>query len=149
MSAAESAFRREFPVRGGDFARAGAAACAIKELLKDLGIDTATVRRAAIVAYESEMNVIMYADEARMDLEVTPGEVRITVDDRGPGIADIALALTEGYSTATAEMRELGFGAGMGLPNIKRNADVFSIDSAVGRGTRLDIIIRTNGHVRP
>jgi anti-sigma regulatory factor (Ser/Thr protein kinase) len=149
MPAAESAFRREFPVRGGDFAKAGAAACAIKELLKDLGIDSATVRRAAIVAYESEMNVIMYADEARMDLEVTPGEVRITVDDRGPGIADIALALTEGYSTATAEMRELGFGAGMGLPNIKRNADVFSIDSAVGRGTRLDIIIRTNGHVRP
>ena len=64
-----------------------------------------------------------------MDLAVTPGEVRITVDDRGPGIADIELAMTEGYSTATAEMRELGFGAGMGLPNIKRNADVFAIDS--------------------
>ena len=149
MAVAEPAFRRDFSVKGGDFSKAGAAACEIKELLKDLGLDAATVRRAAIVAYESEMNVIMYAREACMDLTVTPGEVRITVDDQGPGIADIALALTEGYSTATAEMRELGFGAGMGLPNIKRNADVFSIDSEVGRGTHLDIIIRTNGHVRP
>ena len=147
MPAAETIFRREFSVKGGDFAKAGAAACEIKELLKDMGIDSHTVRRAAIVAYESEMNVIMYAWEARMDLAVSPNEVHLIVDDRGPGIADIELAMTEGYSTATAEMRELGFGAGMGLPNIKRNADVFVIDSEVGRGTRLDIIIRKNGHV--
>jgi serine/threonine-protein kinase RsbT len=149
MADADSVYRKEFPVKGGDFAKAGAAACEIKELLKDLGLDVATVRRAAIVAYEAEMNVIMYAREARMDLTVSTESVRLTVDDRGPGIPDIELALTEGYSTATAEMRELGFGAGMGLPNIKRNADVFAIDSEVGRGTRLDIIIRTNGHVTP
>ncbi len=149
MADAESVYRKEFPVKGGDFAKAGAVACEIKELLKDLGIASATVRRAAIVAYEAEMNVIMYAREARVDLSVSPEEVRLTVDDRGPGIPDIELALTEGYSTATAEMRELGFGAGMGLPNIKRNADVFAIDSEVGRGTRLDITIRTNGHVTP
>jgi serine/threonine-protein kinase RsbT len=147
MPVAESTYHREFSVKGGDFAKAGAAACEIKELLKDLGLDVSTVRRAAIVAYESEMNVIMYAWEARIDLAVSPEEVHLIVDDRGPGIADIELAMTEGYSTATAEMRELGFGAGMGLPNIKRNADVFAIDSEVGRGTRLDIIIRTNGHV--
>ncbi len=147
MSAAESSYHREFPVKGGDFARAGNAACEIKELLKDLGLDSPTVRRAAIVAYEAEMNVIMYARDARMDLTVSPDEVRLVVDDRGPGIPDVELALTEGYSTATAEMRELGFGAGMGLPNIKRNADVFAIDSKVGRGTRLDVIIRKNGHV--
>jgi anti-sigma regulatory factor (Ser/Thr protein kinase) len=149
MAAAEPVYRKEFPVKGGDFAKAGAAACEIKELLKDLGIDSSTVRRAAIVAYESEMNVIMYATEACMDLTVSPEEIHLIVDDRGPGIADVELALTEGYSTATAEMRELGFGAGMGLPNIKRNADVFAIDSKVGRGTRLDIIIRTNGHLKP
>jgi len=149
MGESESVYRKEFPVRGGDFAKAGAAACEIKELLKDLGIDAVSVRRAAIVAYESEMNVIMYAREARMDLTVSPGKVRLVVDDRGPGIPDIELALTEGYSTATAEMRELGFGAGMGLPNIKRNADDFAIDSTVGRGTRLDITIRTNGHAKP
>jgi anti-sigma regulatory factor (Ser/Thr protein kinase) len=146
MADAETSYRREFSVKGGDFAKAGAAACEIKELLKDLGLDPATVRRAAIIAYEAELNVIMYAREARMDLAVSPDEVRLVVDDRGPGIPDIELALTEGYSTATAEMRELGFGAGMGLPNIKRNADVFAIDSAVGRGTRLDITIRMNGH---
>lgn len=144
--AAEQVYRHEFPVRGGDFAHAGAAARGIKEVLKDIGIDAATVRRMAIVAYEAEMNVIMYAWEARMDLAVSPGEVRLVVEDRGPGIADVELAMTEGYSTATADMRELGFGAGMGLPNIKRNADVFTIDSEVGRGTRLDITIRTNGH---
>ncbi|MGZ5496696.1 MAG: ATP-binding protein [Candidatus Aminicenantales bacterium] len=149
MSVAEPTFRREFPVKGGDFAKAGTAACEIKELLKDLGIDTTTVRRAAIVAYEAEMNVIMYAWEARMDLTVSPKEIRLIIDDRGPGIPDVGLALTEGYSTATAEMRELGFGAGMGLPNIKRNADVFAIDSEVGRGTRLEITIRTNGHGKP
>jgi anti-sigma regulatory factor (Ser/Thr protein kinase) len=146
MTVAETVYRHEFPVKGGDFAKAGVVACRIKELLKDLGLDAATVRRAAIAAYEAEMNVIMYAWEGRMDLAVSPDEVQITVDDRGPGIADVELAMTEGYSTATPEMRELGFGAGMGLPNIKRNSDVLHIDSRRGEGTRLKIVIRTNGH---
>jgi len=146
MSDAESVFRQDFSVKGGDFGKAGSAACRIKELLKDLGLDTWTVRRAAIVAYEAEMNIIMYAWEGRIDLAVSAGTVRLIIDDRGPGIPDIGLAMTEGYTTATAEMRELGFGAGMGLPNIKKNADDFRIDSEVGRGTRLDITIRTNGH---
>ena len=149
MSAAEAVFHQDFPVKGGDFGKAGTVACRIKELLKDLGLDTRTVRRTAIVAYEAEMNVIMYAWEATIDLAVSSNSVHLVIDDRGPGIPDIELALTEGYTTATAEMRELGFGAGMGLPNIKRNADVFAIDSEVGRGTRLEIIIRTNGHVTP
>ena len=144
--AGEAVFRQEFPVKGGDFAKAGTVACQIKDLLKELGIDPQTVRRAAIASYEAEMNVIMYAWEGRMKLAVKPGEVRITVDDKGPGIPDVGLAMTEGYSTATAEMRELGFGAGMGLPNIKKNADRFRIDSRVGRGTRLEITIHTNGH---
>jgi anti-sigma regulatory factor (Ser/Thr protein kinase) len=143
---AEDVFRQEFPVKGGDFAKAGAVACRIKALLKDLGLDVKIIRRAAIAAYEAEMNVIMYAWQGRMDLAVSPQEVRITVDDQGPGIPDIDLAMTEGYSTATREMRELGFGAGMGLPNIKRNSDVFHVDSQTGQGTRLEIIIRTNGH---
>ncbi|MGZ5499236.1 MAG: ATP-binding protein [Candidatus Aminicenantales bacterium] len=149
MAAAEPVYREEFPVKGGDFAKAGAVACRIKELLKDLGLDAAIVRRAAIAAYEEEMNVIMYAWEGRIDLAVSPDEVDITVDDRGPGITDVELAMTEGYSTATPEMRELGFGAGMGLPNIKRNSDVLHIDSRSGKGTRLKIVIRTNGHRRP
>jgi len=146
MSTAEAVFHQDFPVKGGDFAKAGAVACRIKELLKDLGLDSWTVRRAAVVAYEAEMNVVMYAWDALIDLSVSPGSVRLVIDDRGPGIPDIEMAMTEGYTTATAEMRELGFGAGMGLPNIKKNADVFRIESEVGRGTRLDITIRANGH---
>ncbi len=144
--AGSAVFRQDFPVKGGDFAKAGTVACRIKELLKELGIDGRTVRRAAIASYEAEMNVIMYAREGRMKLAVKPGEIRITIVDRGPGIADVGLAMTEGYSTATAEMRELGFGAGMGLPNIKKNCDAFRIDSEVGRGTHLEITIHTNGH---
>lgn len=144
--AGEAVYRRVFPVTGGDFAKAGAVACRIKDLLKDLGLNAKAVRRAAIASYEAEMNVIMYAREGQMSLAVSPREVRIAVDDRGPGIADVELAMTEGYSTATPEMRELGFGAGMGLPNIKRNADVFRIDSQPGRGTRLEIIIRRSGN---
>jgi serine/threonine-protein kinase RsbT len=142
----EAVFRQEFPVKGGDFAKAGAVACQIKELLKEIGLDSGIVRRAAIACYEAEMNIIMYAREGQMDLAVSPEEVRITVEDHGPGIPDVDLAMTEGYSTATPEMRELGFGAGMGLPNIRKNADVFQIDSRVGLGTRLEIIIRSNGH---
>ncbi|HYA48520.1 MAG TPA: ATP-binding protein [Burkholderiales bacterium] len=144
--AAETVFRQEFPVKGGDFAKAGVVACRIKELLKELGLNVATVRRAAIASYEAEMNIIMYAWEGLMKLAVSPKEVRITADDKGPGIPDIDLAMTEGYSTATPEMRELGFGAGMGLPNIKKNSDRFRVESKVGRGTHLEIIIHTNGH---
>jgi serine/threonine-protein kinase RsbT len=142
----ETVFRQEFAVKGGDFAKAGAVACRIKELLKEIGFDAGVIRRAAIACYEAEMNIIMYAREGQLDLAVSPEEVHITVEDRGPGIADVGLAMTEGFSTATAEMRELGFGAGMGLPNIKKNADVFEIDSRVGAGTRLEIVIRNNGH---
>ena len=141
----KAAFRQAFTVRGGDFVRAGQASCEIKELLKEIGLDPQTVRRTAIASYEAEMNVIMYARSARLDLSVTPGRVRIVVDDRGPGIPDIPLAMTEGYSTATPEMQELGFGAGMGLPNIKKNTDRLKITSKVGHGTRLEMTILANG----
>ena len=142
----DAAFRQEFEVKGGDFAKAGEVSCEIKNLLKELGLSDQVVRRAAIASYEAEMNIIMYAWQGRLDLSVTPDRVRIVVEDRGPGIEDIELAMTEGYSTATPEMRELGFGAGMGLTNIKRNADDFAIRSEVGRGTRLEMTIMTNGH---
>jgi serine/threonine-protein kinase RsbT len=140
-----TAFRQEFMVMGGEFAAAGRASCEIKELLKEIGLDTRTVRRAAIASYEAEMNVIMYALRGRLSLAVTPARVRIVVQDHGPGIPDIPLAMTEGYSTATPEMQELGFGAGMGLPNIKKNTDRLRITSRVGHGTRLEMTIRTRG----
>ena len=135
--AAEAVLRQEFPVKGGDFAKAGTVACRIKELLKEIGLDAATVRRAAIAAYEAEMNVIMYADSAEVELSVLSDAVRVVMQDRGPGIPDIPLAMQEGYSTATPEMRQRGFGAGLGLPNIKRNSDEFEITSEVGVGTTL------------
>lgn len=138
-------YRQEYSLKGGEFSRAGDVSRRIKDLLKELGLDAQVIRRAAIASFEAEMNVIMYAFRGTIQLAVTPGEVRIVVDDRGPGIPDIGLAMTEGYSTATREMRELGFGAGMGLPNIKRNADAFRIISEPGRGTRLEMTFARDG----
>jgi len=139
------AFHEDFEVQGGDFTRAGDVSCRIKNLLKELGIDAAIVRRVAIASFEAEMNVIMYAFRGTVGLTVTPNQVRIVVDDQGPGIPDIEQAMAEGFSTATTEMRERGFGAGMGLPNIKKNADTFRLISEVGSGTRLEITIAVNG----
>ena len=102
------------------------------------------MRRAAIATYEAEMNIIMYA-EGRPGPLGHPGPGPVVVEDSGPGIEDIELAMNEGYSTATPEMRELGFGAGMGLANIKKNTDEFQITSEVGRGTRLEMTILTDG----
>jgi anti-sigma regulatory factor (Ser/Thr protein kinase) len=100
-----------------------------------MGLPSALIRRVAIAAYEAEMNMVMYARRGTMTLRVTPADVVIAAQDEGPGIPDIGLAMREGYSTATPEMRELGFGAGMGLPNIQRNTDDLAIASDVGRGT--------------
>jgi serine/threonine-protein kinase RsbT len=137
-------YSQSFVIEGRDFAHAGSASTEIKSILKSLGIDAVVVRRVAIAAYEAEMNAVMYADRATLTFSVTPEVIRICVEDRGPGIADVALAMQEGWSTATHEMREMGFGAGMGLPNIKRNADKFEIQSEPGKGTRLDIVIYIN-----
>jgi len=142
----EAVFEQEFPVKGGDFSRAGNVSWEIRNLLKELGLSSSVVLRAAIATYEAEMNIIMYAWEGRLLLSVVPGRVHVVVEDSGPGIEDIELAMTEGYSTATPEMRELGFGAGMGLANIKKNSDAFSITSNVGSGTRLELTFLTNGH---
>jgi anti-sigma regulatory factor (Ser/Thr protein kinase) len=135
MSDAE--FVRAYEVVGSDFTNAGRASTSIKETLKDMGIASALVRRVAIASYEAEMNMVMYARRGTMTLHVTPVDVTIDVRDEGPGIPDISLAMQEGYTTATPEMREMGFGAGMGLPNIRRNTDGLVITSEVDRGTHL------------
>ncbi len=132
-------FECAYDVKGSDFTNAGRASTAIKDTLKRLGIPSPVVRRVAIASYEAEMNVVMYAHRGQMLLRVSPHDVTLEVADEGPGIEDIALAMQEGYSTATQEMREMGFGAGMGLPNIRRNADEFDLTSIVGKGTRLFI----------
>jgi serine/threonine-protein kinase RsbT len=142
MTGAE--FVRAYDVAGADFTNAGRASTGIKETLKDMGLSSALIRRVAIAAYEAEMNVVMYARRGTMTLRVTPEHVAIEVRDEGPGIPDIPLAMQEGYSTATPAMREMGFGAGMGLPNIKRNTDDLAITSEVRRGTTLVMTVHVN-----
>jgi anti-sigma regulatory factor (Ser/Thr protein kinase) len=131
------AFESVYHVLGRDYSNAGKVSTSIKDTLKRLGVNPAIVRRVAIVSYEAEMNLVMYASRGKISLQVSREAVVINIDDEGPGIPDVALAMQEGYSTATPEMREMGFGAGMGLPNIRRNADEFNISSEVGHGTRL------------
>jgi anti-sigma regulatory factor (Ser/Thr protein kinase) len=138
----EATFSRVFEIRGGDMANAGRVSTEIKDLLKGVGLNANLVRRVAIASYEAEMNVVMYARHAQLVLRVTPSQVDIDLTDEGPGIPDIALAMQEGWSTATPEMREMGFGAGMGLPNMRRNSDEFTIGSMVGQGTHLTIKVR-------
>ncbi len=135
-------FESIYDVKGSDFANAGRASTSIKDILKRLGVSPAVVRRVAIASYEAEMNVVMYAIRGRMVLAVSSTEVTLDVADEGPGIEDIELAMQEGYSTATQEMREMGFGAGMGLPNIRKNADEFDLASEPGKGTRLFIRVK-------
>jgi serine/threonine-protein kinase RsbT len=140
----EVLFFQEFSIMGQDFSNAGSVSTQIKSILKEIGFAPVIVRRAAIASYEAEMNVVMYATRAVVRLSATPHSIKIEIQDEGQGIASIELAMQEGYSTATPEMREMGFGAGMGLPNIKRNADRFEISSEVGKGTTLGITINAS-----
>jgi serine/threonine-protein kinase RsbT len=135
-------YSEAFTITGNDFEHGGNAAAAVKAAMKDLGLDPGIIRRLSIANFEAEMNVVMYAHDAEMQLVITPSAIRVVVADHGPGIADIEQAMQEGYSTATAEMRARGFGAGMGLPNIKRSTDRFEIDSAPGVGTTLRYEVR-------
>jgi len=136
------AFESIYQVLGRDYANAGKVSTQIKDTLKRLGIHPTVVRRVAIVSYEAEMNLVMYATRGQLLLNVSSEAITLRVDDEGPGIPDIDLAMQEGWSTATPEMREMGFGAGMGLPNIRKNADEFTISSEMGRGTQLYIHVR-------
>ncbi|MBN2494134.1 MAG: ATP-binding protein [Deltaproteobacteria bacterium] len=129
--------RASYPIAGGDFERAGSASRELKAVLKRLGVAAQAVRRAIIAAYEAEMNTVIYARQGRMELRIEPGRIRIDVVDEGPGIEDIGQAMHEGFSTAPAHVRQMGFGAGMGLPNIERNADELVIRSEPGQGTRV------------
>ena len=135
---------RTFEIKGRDFSKAGSISINIKEILRELGIDPVIVRRVAIASYEAEMNVVMYANKGEMALRLNPEVIQITLEDEGPGIENIEMAMQEGYTTATDEIREMGFGAGMGLPNIKKNADVFELKSTIGKGTSYNIVFYLN-----
>ena len=134
-------YEEEYSVDGKEFVTIGAASVKIKAALKMLGISSALIRRASIIAYESEMNLVIHGGGGMMKLAVRPDFISIIARDEGPGIPDIPKAMEEGYSTATDSIREMGFGAGMGLPNIKRNADKMEIISEIGKGTEVHAAI--------
>ena len=129
----------EFYINGNDFASAGMVSTEIKSILKKIGFDPKLVRRVAISTYEGEMNVVVHAIRARVNLSITPRLVEVVIDDEGQGIPDVELAMQEGFTTATEEIRAMGFGSGMGLPNIKRNTDEMNLKSVVGKGTNLQM----------
>ena len=127
----------EFFINGNDFASAGMVSTEIKSILKKIGFDPKLVRRVAISTYEGEMNVVVHAIRAKVNLSITPRIIEVAIDDEGKGIPDVELAMQEGFTTASEEIRAMGFGSGMGLPNIKRNTDEMVLKSEVGKGTLL------------
>ena len=139
----EPLLEQEFSVEGGDFIHAGEVSSKIKKILNDIGVSPEVIRRTAIATYEAEMNVVCYAKHGKFYLAITPDQISIVIEDEGQGIKDIDLAMKEGFSTASEEIREMGFGAGMGLPNIKKNVDDLNITSVVGDGTRVEMVILT------
>lgn len=126
-----------FDVSGDDFTRAGEASGKVKSKLKQLGIAPDAVRRVAIALYEGEINLVIHAGGGEIDVEISPESIKMILSDKGPGIADVEKAMTEGYSTATENIRSLGFGAGMGLPNMKKYSDEMNIDTKLGEGTTI------------
>jgi anti-sigma regulatory factor (Ser/Thr protein kinase) len=136
-----SFYENSFPVEGGTFKNAGRISTRVKALLKEMKLPREIIRRAAIITYEAEINICSYAERGKIVLRVTPKFVTIEAIDEGQGIADIELAMEEGYSTATEKIRSMGFGAGMGLSNMRNFSDTFRIISEIGNGTRLKMII--------
>ncbi len=136
-----SALTYHFDVDGSDFSSAGEASVKLKKILRDIGFDAETIRRVSIAMYEAEINMVIHAGGGVADVEVSPDSIKIVLTDHGPGIADIELAMSEGYSTAPDNIRALGFGAGMGLPNIKRYSDNLDIESELGKGTKITITV--------
>jgi len=134
-------YQRSFYVEGGNFTYAGIVSTSIKSILKKMDLPVDLVRKSAIVSYESEINIVSYAKKGVIKLTIDSRTIQIEAIDEGPGIPDIELAMQAGYSTADQRIREMGFGAGMGLSNIKRYADVFDLTSEVGKGTYLKMII--------
>ena len=126
---------------GDDFTRAGEASGDVKRVLKELGFDPDVVRNVSIAMYEGEINMVIHADGGEITVEITPEKIDMILDDKGPGIKDVELAMQVGYSTAPDEIRSLGFGAGMGLPNMKKYSDQMEIDTRIGEGTKITMTV--------
>jgi len=128
-----------YHIEGGDFTHAGNASSEIKKVLKQLNADPAIIKQIVVALYEAEVNIVAHAYKGTIDVDIETDKVVAVLKDEGPGIPDIDLAMKEGFSTATQKVREMGFGAGMGLPNIKKNSDILNIQSEVGKGTCVEI----------
>lgn len=132
-------------VNSDDFTLAGETSSKVKKTLNQLGFNPEIVRKVAIAMYEGEINMVIHADGGTIDVDISPEKIEIVMSDTGPGIPDLDLAMKEGFSTADHNVRELGFGAGMGLPNMKRYSDEMYIDTVVGKGTTVKLIINAKG----
>jgi anti-sigma regulatory factor (Ser/Thr protein kinase) len=129
-----------FTIQGGDFTHAGHPSSEVKKILKQLAIDGKTIKNIVIALYEAEVNVVAHAWKGMVNVEIDENKITIWVIDEGPGIPDVELAMQPGFSTASRKVREMGFGAGMGLPNIKKNVDELQIETEVGKGTKLKLV---------
>lgn len=129
-----------YNIQGGDFTHAGHPSSEVKKVLKQLDIDGKTIKNIVIALYEAEVNVVAHAWKGTVSVEIEENKITIWVTDEGPGIADIELAMQAGFSTASKEVREMGFGAGMGLPNMKKNTNELQIESEVGIGTKVKMV---------
>ena len=132
----------EFDVEGGNFICAGTASSQVKKSLKQMGVDPGVIKRVVVALYEAEVNIVAHAYRGHIVVDIQSDGIKMVLADEGPGIPDVPLAMTRGYSTASEKVREMGFGAGMGLPNIRDNADRLTIDTEVGKGTTLNIEIK-------
>jgi anti-sigma regulatory factor (Ser/Thr protein kinase) len=130
----------EFDIQGGDFSNAGAASSQIKKILKQLNVDTRLIKKTVVALYEAEVNIVAHAYRGKIFADIDDKRIDVVLEDEGPGIGNIEEAMEDGYSTASDEVREMGFGAGMGLSNIKKNSDVLNLESTVGKGTQVQII---------
>ena len=131
-----------FSIPGDDMDMAGIASRTMKKKLQQIGVDNAIIKRTVVALYEAEINMVIHGGGGDITINVNPEEIQCELTDHGPGIADVNLAMQEGYSTATDAIREMGFGAGMGLPNIQRNSDAMEIHTVPGEGTTVKIIIK-------
>ena len=136
------ALKFHFDIDGEDFSSAGEASVAVKKKLRQLGFPSDAIRRCSIAMYEGEINMVIHAEGGTADVFVEPDKITIILEDHGPGIPDVELAMQEGYSTSTEEIRTMGFGAGMGLPNMKRYTESLEIETEVGVGTKLTMVVR-------
>lgn len=138
-------FHLQYQISAEDFTRAGEASSDVKSKLKQMGISPQVVRRVAIAMYEGEINMVIHASGGTIDVEISPKEILMVLKDQGPGIPNVELAMQAGYSTAPDNIRTLGFGAGMGLPNMKKYSDEMQIDTVVGKGTTVVMKVFISG----